>query len=269
MGVLLLVTYFVLQLFALRFRGRSDLRFPERMVVAITAPVQYSFDATVGWVGGLFRHYIFLTRTSELNDALKKERDRLHAQLAAMEEVRQENHRLRTLLELEPAFELKLLVAERFATGQSPFERTIRIDRGTEDGLKEGMAVLHPRGVVGQVMNVFGSTSDVLLLIDRISAVDVINQRSRARGILQGHAFDKLRFEYLPRESDVEVGDQIVTSGLDGVYPKGIPVGTVIEVGEETQSLFKSAAVRPYVDYLRLEEVAVVLDAETRKELQP
>ena len=168
---------------------------------------------------------------------------------------------MRDLLNLQAESEWLLLPARRIASGASSFERVIRVRRGKNDGVQPGMAVLHSRGIVGQVFQVFARTADVLLLVDRASAIDVVIQRSRARGILRGEWMRELRFQYLMKEEDLQVGDEVISTGLDGVYPARFPVGVVKSVEAESQGLFLKASVEPYVDFSRVEEVAIVLGA--------
>jgi rod shape-determining protein MreC len=137
----------------------------------------------------------------------------------------------------------------------------VRIDRGTDDGLALGMAVLGGGGVVGQIFRVMGDYADVLLLTDRNSSVDVIVQRSRARGVLVGAGRKNfnLRFKYLSHVEDVNTGDLVITSGLDRVFPEGLSVGYVTNVTRSTVGIFQEAEVQPTVDFAKISEVIVLL----------
>jgi rod shape-determining protein MreC len=254
----LLILYLAAQVLSLSFRKKPTLRLPERWVVALTVPPQQAVSATVGWMGDTWDRYLALVGMSRRVEGLQGERDELARKLVESKEVDLENARLRQLLELGQRSEVHLMAARRLASGASAYERTIRVSRGKRDGVRPGAAVLHPRGVVGQVLEAFPAVSDVLLLVDLVSAVDVIGQRSRARGILRGAHMDELKFEYLSKKEDVQVGDEVITSGLDGVYPKGIPVGVVTSVEAEPEGLFREATVRPRVDFTQLEEVGIV-----------
>lgn len=255
----LILVYLSLQVLSFNLHRKPQLRAPERLIVAVTAPPQRWVKGIGRWCAGVVNHYLLLSRTSRENERLSAEIARLTAQLTGLQELTNENVRLRELLELGRTRQLKLLGAELVARGASPYERTVRIARGGKDGLAPGMAVLHPKGVVGQVIEVLRDKSDVLLLTDQTSAMDVVDQRSRVRGILRGSRHDELRFEYVPKTEDIQVGDEVVTSGLDGVYPKGIPVGVVTSVNPGSAQLFLSATVRPHVVASRLEEVTVLL----------
>lgn len=252
--------YLIVQLLAFSLQKGEKKGFFVRTIFAVTSPLQRGVDGIITGVGGLVHHYFFLVHTSKENKKLQKQVDKLQFEIRKLKEIESENHRLRELLELESGEDLKLLVAQRLASGASSYEKTTRVKRGTRDGVMKGMAVVHTRGVVGQVLEVYEDTADVLLLTDAASAIDSIDQRSRARGILRGSTFQELRFEFVPNGEDIQVGDEIVSSGLDGVYPKGIPIGTVSFVEKGGNRLFLSALVKPHVDFTRLEEVAVVLE---------
>jgi len=258
-GAAFLVLYLLIQLISLNLRQKTILRPSEKIIVWLAKPSQDLVGGCLDWAGGIWENYIALVDTSKLNEELKKERDGLRREITELQEVRIENQRLRQLLDMGAHGSLKLLAAEVIASGASPYERVIRVDRGKDDGVLQGMAVLHARGVVGQILTVLENHSDVLLLTDAASAVDVVVQRSRARGILRGSRPDELHFEYLPKAEDVQAGDEVITSGLDGVYPQGVTIGTVTRVDPAGEGLFLSASVRPYVDFRRVEEVMIVV----------
>jgi len=144
--------------------------------------------------------------------------------------------------------------------------RVLTVDKGERDGIKANMAVMSSDGLVGRVVETAGGFSRVLLITDPNNMVDVIDQRSRARALLSGtltgtalaRDFYLSRLEYLERKSDVVKGDVVVTSGLDGMYPPGIPVGTISDVAESPQGVFREAKVVPFTDFTRLEEVIIV-----------
>jgi rod shape-determining protein MreC len=138
--------------------------------------------------------------------------------------------------------------------------KTIVINKGTRDGVAKGMAVVATDGLVGHVVKAFDGSAMVLLVIDPTSAVDALVQRSRFRGIVEGESTARCRFKYLVRKADVKRGDVVISSGLDGVFPKGLPVGTVADVFETHTGLFQEAKIQPFVNFTRLEEVLVVLE---------
>jgi rod shape-determining protein MreC len=122
------------------------------------------------------------------------------------------------------------------------------------------MAVIAPGGIVGHVIKDFDWSAQVLLVIDRSSAIDALLQRTRFRGIVAGETDETCHLKYVVRKADVKIGDTVISSGLDGLFPKGLPVGTVSEVSRPTSGLFQEVQVRPFVNFKRLEEVLVVTE---------
>src|SRR5207247_9702217 len=151
----------------------------------------------------------------------------------------------------------ELLTARVIGRDATGLARTLTIDRGESAGVARGAAALAPAGVVGQVFLVSRHAARVLLVSDHNSGVDVLVQRTRARGIVQGTIEAGCVLKYVKRTEDVQVGDELVTSGMDGIFPKGLPVGRVVAIDKRGQGLFQSAEVAPRVDVDQLEEILV------------
>jgi rod shape-determining protein MreC len=190
-----------------------------------------------------------------------------HTRIIAGEEALLENQRLQKLLELKGAMADRSLVAHVIGEDSAPWFKSIIIDRGADDGLREGMPVVATSGVVGQIVKVTGSKSRVLLLTDNASAIAGTVQRSRARGVVKGKGGGLCTLEFALREEDVQVGDVIITSGMGGVFPKGLPLGEVTMVKKGEYRIFQSVEVRPAVNLPRLEEVVVLLRQQTQEPL--
>jgi rod shape-determining protein MreC len=173
--------------------------------------------------------------------------------------VRDENERLRQVAEMRDDFEIPMLPSELVGGGVSPWFRSVMFDRGRSDGVRPGMPVISEDGLVGLVTAASHRASRTMLLLDRQSAVDGTVQRSRARGIVRGLGRDDLEFEFVVRVGDVRVGDVVITSGLGGVYPKGLRIGRVTALSEPGARLLQTATVAPAVDFGRLEQVFVML----------
>lgn len=200
---------------------------------------------------------------------LKAENDELRRQLAAAEVSAQAQRAqvdraavLQQLLELRDRSNLQMTAAEIIGAGATPDFRTVTIDKGTSDGLRPDMAVIAPAGVVGRIVVPSARAAKVQLLIDRNAAVGAIVERSRAQGVIVGAGGgggeDRLQMEYVSEVFDVVVGDLVVTSGIDGIYPKGFAIGRVESV-EKSGSAYKRITVRPAVRFSSLESVLVVL----------
>ena len=150
----------------------------------------------------------------------------------------------------------------------TPDFRTITIDKGTRDGLRQDMAVIAPLGVVGRLIVPAVRSAKVQLLVDRNAAAGALIERSRAQGVVLGSGEERLRMNYVSEVADVVVGDVVVTSGIDGIYPKGFVIGKVDAV-EKSGSTFKRISVRPAVDFLSLEEVLVITTPPPGREGTP
>ena len=149
-------------------------------------------------------------------------------------------------------------LAQVYARGPSSWFKTVLINKGEDDGVTKDMAVVTSEGVVGRVIEVSADTAKVLLIIDTNSAVDVILQRTRAQGILEGKIEDACILKYVQKNEEVQAGDKVITSGLGGIFPKGLVVGTVTNVDRRRPGIFQYIEVAPAVDLSRLEEVLIL-----------
>jgi len=232
---------------------------PGRIVVALIAPFQNAVVETFRAAGDVWRHYFLLVGVSRENEELKRTLGRLREENHQLQEVALSNRRLRSLLAFQKSSERRAVAAEVIGTDPSPWFQSIIIDKGKKDGLSKSLPVVVPDGVVGQVVEAAGHYSRVLLIIDQNSAVDALVQRTRARGIVAGAAESGCTFKYVLRKHDVQVSDVVVTSGLDGVFPKGLRVGQVSGVVKRAAGIFQEVSVMPYANFETLEEVLVIL----------
>src|SRR5262245_20665541 len=220
--------------------------------------VQRMITGVVTGVEQLWTGYFDLRGVNDENAALRQQLQDLQIKLQEERALAQRTEDLRQLLELRQRAELETTAAEIIAAGASPEFRTVTIDKGTGDRVDTDMAVLSPSGVVGRVILPSARASKVQLLIDRNAAAGAIIERSRAQGVVVGAGGETLRMDYVPGTADVKAGDLVVTSGIDGIYPKGFVIGTV-ETAERGPGSYHEIRVRPAVDFSRLEEVLVVL----------
>ena len=220
--------------------------------------VQRLITGAVTGVGELWSGYFALRGVNDENAALRQQLQDLQIKLQEERALAQRTEDLRQLLELRERAELETTAAEIIAAGASPEFRTVTIDKGTRDRVDADMAVLSPSGVVGRVILPSARAAKVQLLIDRNAAAGAIIERSRAQGVVVGAGGETLRMDYVPGTADVKAGDLVVTSGIDGIYPKGFVIGTV-ETVERGPGTYHDIRVSPAVDFSRLEEVLVVL----------
>lgn len=192
------------------------------------------------------------------NERSKKEISLLRQKLITLDEISLENTRLRNLLSLKQKSPLRVIVA--LVIGRSPdnWSSLVIIDKGRYNGIKEGMVAISYLGLVGRVMETASSTSKIMLINDPNFSVSALVQRSRQEGLISGSLGSSLVMRYLPKEADIKAADTIVTSGLTDLYPKGLLIGKVMEVGEEFSGLSRYAIIKPAVELSNLEEVLVV-----------
>lgn len=221
-----------------------------RLGTAITSPVRA--------VGSFFEG-LGVSRTRL--EALEEQNAELRARLAELEEARQENERLRALVEFAEERRFSKLGARVIQRPPSSWEGVIMVDRGAEDGVEPGMPVISAQGLVGQVAEVSAHSATVRLITDRQSGVAAMVQSSRALGIVRGSIDGGLTLDFLDREFLPQPGDVVITSGLGGVYPKGIVVGDVVTVDDRRGELYPRIAITSRVPVDRLEEVFVLVGA--------
>jgi len=240
-------------------RNRTSSFLPYRISLSLVAPLQ---EIVIRWIRfneNIWNHYFYLVTAAKENKQIKKALADAEAKLNQYEELTLANQRLRRLLDFKKATPREVIAAEVISRDPSPWFKTVVINKGKNNGVEKGYPVVMSEGIVGQIIEISNSYAKVLLLIDRNSAVDGVVQRSRARGVVKGAAETQCMFEYLLRKHDVHVGDMIVTSGLDGVYPKGLSIGKVVTVDRPHAGIFQQVSVAPFVDFEKLEEVVVML----------
>jgi rod shape-determining protein MreC len=228
-----------------------------RFFLELMAPLQRTTAALGRVVSRSWHGVAELVTARGENVVLRERARRLEQELDRLGEVDLENARLRQLLDFRRTLETDVLTARVIGRDATGLSRTVTIDRGDADGIMRQAAVLAPQGVVGQTFLVSRHAARVLLVSDHNSGVDTLVQRTRARGIVQGTIDAGCVLKYVKRTEDVQVGDELVTSGLDGIFPKGLPVGRVVAIDKRGQGLFQSAEVAPRVDVDQLEEVLV------------
>jgi rod shape-determining protein MreC len=231
-----------------------------RIAIYIIAPFQNTVTHSIRFVKNVWSQYFFLISVAKENENLKKALSYAIGENEKRNEIELTNYRLRKLLNFKKTIDHQVLPAEIVGKDPSPWYQAILIDKGKSDGVEKGQPVVIPEGIAGQVTEVLNNYSKVLLIIDQNSAVDALVQRTRARGVIKGDSTDRYLFKYVLRKHDVRVGDTIVSSGLDGVFPKGLRIGYVSEVVKPSSGIFQDVTVAPFIDFEKLEEVLVLLN---------
>ena len=233
----------------------------ETVTVGVFTEMQRWLTTARGSVGDVWTGYVGLRDLRQQNLALTDDVAELEFELQVQRALAQQARSLERLLHLRETVALPTLSARVIATDATPYFRTLTIDRGRDDGLRPDLAVIAPEGVVGRVVAVSGTrAAQVQLLVDRNAAAGALIERTRASGVVVGtDTAGALRMEYVSNLEDVRVGDRIVTSGVDRIYPGGFLVGVVTEV-EQGVGLYLVIDVDPVVEFSRIEDVLVVVD---------
>lgn len=221
-------------------------------------PLQLGVQLTTEWVQELHESYGTLAAFKAENDRLRKRIQTLEIERNQWLEAEATNRRLQQLLEFRSHLPIGSVTASIIANSASTWFQSCLLDKGSDDRVRKGMAVVTPLGVVGQVVSVTARSAKVLLITDANSGVDVLVQRTRARGIVSGSLENGPVLKYVKRSEDIQVGDRLITSGLDGIFPKGMMVGTVIKARKQNLGLFQYIELMPAVTSARAEEVMVV-----------
>jgi rod shape-determining protein MreC len=228
------------------------------LLIAVMRPLQSGIQASFLGIRGFFMNYAALRGVANENERLKARVRELEGEKSRLLEEEATNKRLRELMEFRSEWAPKSMTASVIANSASTYFHTLIIDKGKKDGVEKGMAVISALGVVGQVVSTSSRNAKVLLVTDAHSGVDAMGQRTRARGIVSGSLESGTVMKYVKRSEDVKEGDRLVTSGLDGVFPKGLMIGTVSKVNKKNLGLFQYIEVSLAVDPGRVEEVLVV-----------
>jgi rod shape-determining protein MreC len=254
-------------LISAQVNSRSGVPVLEAVTFGIFSEVQRGTSSVVSSVRNVWSGYVGLRRAHAENQDLKRQLAEAQITVQTQQALADRARSLEQLLELRDQVGVQTTAADIIgATPPVPMPdfRTVTIDKGTREGLRPDMAVIAPLGVVGRIVVPSVRSAKVQLLIDRNAAAGALVERSRAQGVVVGTGEERLRMEYVSEGADIVVGDVVVTSGIDGIYPKGFVIGRVEEV-EKGGSSYKRIVVRPAVDFLSLEEVLVITTPSPRE----
>lgn len=225
----------------------------------VVGPFQRTVSAAGEYVHDIWRGYFALVNAQKKNEIYKEELAKMEQDLVRLKELERTNRRLRGLLGLKEAADYPVVAAEVIALDPTYQFHTAVINKGTVDGIRSQMPVVHTGGVVGRIIWTSRNYSKVLLQTDPNAGLDVLVQRSRVRGVIEGAGSNSMRLKYIQHNGDVVAGDKIISSGAAGVFPPGLFVGMVKNVEKIGKGMFLNVEVEPAVNFDRLEEVLVIL----------
>lgn len=270
-GRVLLLVFIALSLVIITLDFRQNqggpLKRARDLAATVVAPVQRGFSAVTRPVGDFFSSLADLSDLRSENERLEDELAQAEADAAALPEVEDDNESLREQLELDRSWrQMDRVNATVFGSVPSNYKWALEIDRGRSSGIRPDMAVIAPQGLVGKVIRASTNTATVLLLIDPTGAAGATVEGEGNNGTIRGNGGSEfLSLEFIRTDADVNVGDTVVTSGQDGgIFPGGISVGSVAEVGSEEADASKDISVEPFVDFDELNYVTVLLETGDR-----
>ncbi len=223
----------------------------------VSATVRYSLYSPFVWVD---KQYNLLQDNFSRYIKVYREMGRSKIELEMLKEIREENKRLRALLEFSESNEFSMVVGEVIGNARNRFPSELTISRGTDYNIEKDDPVVISEGLIGRIVNVGPNTSIAQIFPNPALRISAVDQRSRVKGIVSSRNGRELFLEQVSKEEDIAVGDRIVTSGLGGVYPKGLPIGRVVQITDPPQSMFKEIIISPLVSTDKLEELFVIID---------
>lgn len=262
--ILVAVLLAQLLLLSIQITRSRNVRLIRVWAVAALDPFERSLGGILDASTQAWSTYRGLWRAQQENQELRLQLIAAQSQVQRLSEEAGESQRLRVLLDFKNRLPYQTVAAEVIAASPGESSSAIYIDKGSDAGLTADLAVITPSGVVGKILAVFPRTAQVLLITDSSSGVGVALERSRVQGVLKGAAQNLCQLQYVMNEEPVSPGETVVTSGLDQVYPKGLPVGTVVETSEG--NIYKKIVVKPAAELNRLEAVLVVLKPNTSQQ---
>lgn len=225
----------------------------------VTGPVLKAISAPVRSVNYVLENYVNLIGVKQKNDAIKKKLEILEQESQRIVELEKENERLTGLLEMVKQRPHQMVAAHVTGEDVTNWFKCIIIDKGGKAGIKPKMPVVTPAGLVGQAVAVNEWHTKVMIVNDTNSAIDVYVNGKHTRGIVEGTGQTTLKMKYVLKNDDIEVGDRLITSGKDAIYPQGIALGIVISVNKVKPGLFADIDVMPFNNFKRLDEVLVIV----------
>jgi len=246
-----------LLLLSLQITRTNNVRLIRVWAVALCNPFQRSLRGVLDTSTQAWKTYHGLWRAQQESRELQLQLVAAQSQVQKLSEQAAETQRLRALLDFKNQLPFQTVAAEVIGTSPGESSNSIYIDKGSDSGLAADLAVITPQGIIGKILAVFPHTSHVLLITDPSSGVGILLAQSRVQGVLKGGEHNLCEVYYVMNEEPVKPGEALVTSGLDQIYPKGLPVGTAVQTSDG--NIYKTILVKPAVDLSRLETVLVVL----------
>jgi rod shape-determining protein MreC len=256
--LLVLILLLVFSVLSLSLKRSPALSKVQGLVISMTAPGLEGLEHVGRSAKQIWRGYFFLVGVRRQNAEMQRQLEEYKQREVRFQEAQEALTRLEGLLDLKRQVALPVIGARVIAYDPTLWSRSAIINQGKAQGVKDGLPVLAPQGIVGRIVGVYPEYSKVMLIVDRKSSADAMVQRTRVRGMLKGKGGNRCSLEFVPKNTDVQVGDLVLASGLVGLYPKGLVFGKVTAANKKNPGVFQEIEVTPNVDLSTLEEVLVV-----------
>lgn len=229
-----------------------------KIISAVASPLQYGITSTTKGIKAIWASYIYLINVNRENALLKNEIEKVKEENNQLLEAVFLNNRLKDLLLFKQELAAATEAADVIGIEISGWIKTMTINKGASDGIKRDMVIATPLGIAGRIIDVQSTTSKAFLVTDPRCAIDVIVQKTRVKGIAEGNGTDRLLLKYVRHEDDIHVGDILISSGLGGIFPKGMAVGEIVRVEKGEDNFFMDIEAKPSADLKKLEEVMII-----------
>ena len=256
--IVLCVISLLLLTFYLRESSEGPIHALRGAAMTVTSPVRILGSAIASPFNALGNITQNATASSDTLSELKKQNEELTARVAELSEAQETAERLEKLVGLQSTYSLESTAARIIGSTGDAWSNAVVIDKGSNSGFEVGMPVCSSGGVIGQIIEVSANTSTVRLITDEQSGISAMIQSSRAQGMLQGQADGTLRLQYVVADAEVSTGDIIITSGIGGTFPKGLPLGTVASIDRDANAVYYTIVVRALSSAENNEEVLVI-----------
>jgi rod shape-determining protein MreC len=256
--LLVLILLLVFSVLSLSLKRSPALSKVQGLVISMTAPGLEGLEHVGRSAKQIWQGYFSLVGVRRQNVEMQRQLEEYKQREVRFQEAQEALTRLEGLLDLKRQVALPVIGARVIAYDPTLWSRSAIIDQGKAQGVKDGLPVLAPQGIVGRIVGVYPEYSKVMLIVDRKSSADAMVQRTRVRGMLKGKGGNRCSLEFVPKNTDVQVGDLVLASGLVGLYPKGLVFGKVTAANKKNPGVFQEIEVTPNVDLSTLEEVLVV-----------
>ncbi|MGO8763177.1 MAG: rod shape-determining protein MreC [Desulfobaccales bacterium] len=256
--LIVLILLLVFSVLSLSLKRSPALSKVQGLVISMTAPGLEGLEHLARSAKQIWQGYFFLVDVRRQNAEMQRQLEEFKQREVRFQEAQEALTRLEALLDLKRQVALPVIGARVIAYDPTLWSRSAIIDQGKAQGVKDGLPVLAPQGIVGRIVGVYPEYSKVMLIVDRKSSADAMVQRTRVRGMLKGKGGNRCSLEFVPKNADVQVGDLVLASGLVGLYPKGLVFGKVTAANKKNPGVFQEIEVSPNVDLSTVEEVLVV-----------